>query len=231
MFTLPKKLYHAYIVEGALPDTTEHLVSLLTMHSESGVLNPNLLNLSFDTLKLKDMELVREWHSILGVGSAHKICIISAQFISRDAENALLKILEEPNTNTHFFILIPDASHMLDTTKSRAHVLVSKTEDYNTTRDSSFDAEKFIDMSYVDRLAFVATVVALHSKEKESTLFRAHGMRILVLMEHAYGMRFHSNRNLPRASFVLSELASLRNYMRTSGASVKMLLEHMSLVL
>lgn len=55
--------------------------------------------------------------------AAKTFFIISAEHITPEAQNALLKIIEEPPKETHFFILAPSVNTLLPTLRSRLQLI------------------------------------------------------------------------------------------------------------
>ena len=78
--------------------------------------------------------------------ASHRVFIIEdAHRMNEQAQNALLKVLEEPPKNVIFILLVPSKTLLLDTIISRC-VLLSLL-DLNFNQDEYFDmADKFIDL-------------------------------------------------------------------------------------
>ena len=67
-----------------------------------------------------------------------KIFVISTNSITREAQNSLLKIFEEPTEGTHFFLILSSSRILIPTLKSRLHVIPSissKGENENEKED------------------------------------------------------------------------------------------------
>lgn len=224
----PKNLYHSYIVEG----TPEVLVfSLQKMLQERGDIemhSADVLCQVYEAFSVDDSKKIKEWHSEKALGSAKRVCIIGAKFINHDAERTLLKILEEPQPGTHFFIVVPNKSLLLDTILSRAHVVRVDEESGSTSEKS---AQEFFNARPKQRIDLVAELIDLHKDSTGSGSLRYSAMHLINDLEKIIYERFKKNMSDGNAQFKLHELALAREYVSLPGASVKMILEHISLVL
>jgi len=223
----PQDLYHSYIVEGD-PDTT--ILSLLSMLRARGDLKANsseILCQTYDAFTIDDSRKVKEWHSEMGTGESKRICIIGAKFINHDAERTLLKIIEEPQVGTYFFIIVPNSLMLLDTILSRAHVVKTSLEE-----NSLFvkDATTFYKSSPKERIELVSNIIDEHKDKEGSGALRFSAIRLVNDLEKIIYDKFKKDNNDPEIKFALSELAKARDYLSLPGCSVKMILEHLALV-
>jgi hypothetical protein len=184
--------------------------------------------MSYESFTINDSLEIKDWHSRLGIGSGKKVCIISTKFINREAEQTLLKIIEEPASNTHFFIVIPDSSVLLPTIISRVHtVKVEQGEDNNIKKE----AISFIKSSPKERVDSVAVMIKENKDEENSGKLRHYATTFVDELEIFFHKRFKENLKDENTKFILDELKKSRGYLSTPGASVKMILEHLALVI
>lgn len=222
---LPRNLYHTYIIESHDSDTAQLLIDELESRSYIQKQSPDFLYQIHDAFAVSDSVRIKEWHSEKGLNENKRICIISTKFINHDAEQTLLKILEEPNTNTHFFIILPNASVLLDTIKSRAHIL--KIDENNITPKYS---EDFIKASIPDRLKIVEEVIEKNKENENSGGLRHEAISLINGIEKIIYKRWKSG-NDSNLSFILEELSKSREYLSIPGSSVKMILENIAIVI
>lgn len=223
----PTKLYHSYIVEGD-PTTTpfelrDYLISSGRINSDS----PDVFFELYEALDMDQSHGIREWHTLASSSGSSRVCIIGAKNINREAEQSLLKMLEEPGENTHFFLVIPDKSNVLPTILSRCHVVQAEKKDkYGSWVD------KFISASIKDRLDMVALVVKSAEDADTSATLRHEALNILNSLEGKIFIKYKQdiikNKNL---EWVVGEIIKSKKYLRNPGSSVKMLLEHIALVI
>ena len=224
----PQDLYHSYIVESSDTDTVFQLQKFL---EEKGYINKNssdLLCQSYDSFSISDSHIIKEWHSESGVDSKKRICIIGTKFINHDAERTLLKILEEPAVNTHFFIVIPNSLMLLDTIRSRAHIV--KIED---KKDNLIikNANEFISLKLKDRIDMIAKIIKDNENNDDSGGLRNSATILVNNLEQIFYQKFKENKNDEQIQFVLEELKNSREYLSLPGCSPKMILEHIALVI
>jgi len=131
----PKDLYHSYVIEGEPNETATKLLKFLEIRGEVEKGSPDVLCQNYESFTMNDVGQIKDWHSRLGITKSKKVCILATKFINREAEQALLKIIEEPAINTHFFIIVPDASLLLDTIISRVHVIKIKEKENDKNKE------------------------------------------------------------------------------------------------
>jgi DNA polymerase III delta prime subunit len=130
-----------------------------------------------------------------------------------EAQNALLKLLEEPNTHSLFYLIIPREDILLPTLRSRLHLVAH--EDDESSRVENTVYTSFKKLSYSDRLM---QIVERLDAEDQTWIH----MLIRGALQDA-----HASKN---AAFMRTILDT-ESYMHTPGCSKKMLLEHFALTL
>lgn len=227
-FVLPKELYHTYIVAG--DPVTDPLVirDELQKREEMSRDGGDFLFQIYDSLTVADSTFLKGWHSEGNVNTGKRICIIGAKAINREAENALLKMLEEPQSGTHFFIVVPEPEMLAETIRSRAHILKM---DIGTSR-SSTSARAFISASPEKRLLVIDELIKSHKDDETSGGLRYDALQLLSDIERTlYKERFIKNKTDTHLGKLLEEIGMLRGHLGLPGASVKMILEHLALVI
>jgi DNA polymerase III delta prime subunit len=136
--------------------------------------------------------------------------IIAYAGLTLDAQNALLKLLEDPPVTAQFFIIIDREELLIPTVRSR--LLIVAREDIQAIDAECLD---FFTFSVAERL----TLIANRMKNKDDVWARE---MIRAIEEKAY-----TDKNIP----VLKTLDELRPFYDTQGASRKMILEHLALML
>jgi len=224
----PENLYHSYIIEGDPTTAIPLLLSFLESRSDIGTQNPDILCQSYDSFTITDTPAIKDWHTKRGITDKKRICIIGTKFINHEAEQSLLKIIEEPQINTHLFIIVPNALLLLDTIRSRTHLV--KILD---SEDSYFKkiANEFISSKPSERLETVAKIIDDNKDNENSGGLRFQATELINEIEKLIYEKFKKDKNNINTHFTLDELQKSRLYLSTPGASVKMILEHIALVL
>lgn len=135
--------------------------------------------------------------------------VIVANGLTIEAQNALLKIFEEPPASAVFYLIVPDASLLLPTLRSRLIVL-----DAPGLASSQQLAKEFLALSYKDRLSLVADKV----KAKD-----------VAWMDGLLAELGSMSRDFDQVA--KQSLINSARYLKNRGASRKMLLEELALSL
>ena len=223
----PEDLYHSYIVEGNPEIISFGLKKFLEEKGEISIGSADLLFQMYDSFTVDDSHRIKEWHSEMKVNDKKRICIIGAKFINHDAERTLLKIIEEPNIGTHFFIVVPNASVLLDTIRSRAHI-VSMTDKGNIFVKL---AEDFLLLAPKNRIDLVAKIIKENKNEESSGNLRFVAIGIINEIEKNIFNKLKKTPNNENLIFIVEELEKNREFLDNPGSSVKMILENIALLL
>lgn len=200
-------LHHAYVIEGEESSVLPELLEFFENHLKVDVhKDPDIHINSYDTFYIEDGQIIR---NLASLSSDRQIFVLSFRFITKEAQNSLLKLLEEPTPNTTFFLVVPNTSILLSTVLSRLYPLKVESS-YDTG-----EAKEFLKMNMVDRAIFFEDIIK--EKDKSSALiFLGNLERELYSMENMYP--------------ALSEVQIAEKYMYDRSASVKMLLEYVAAV-
>lgn len=224
----PIDLYHSYVIEGDPNITKDELLGFLELRGEINKNSPDVICQMYESFTMDDTDQIKEWHSKLGVSNGKKVCIIATKFINREAEQSLLKIIEEPSSNTHFFIIIPDSSVLLPTIISRVHVI--KTKEYQNREMNQF-VLNFLNISSAERIKKVAEIIEKNKDKENSGQLRYYATQFVNGIESEIYKKFKKDISDEKNKFILEELQKSREFLSTPGASVKMILEHLALII
>lgn len=186
--------------------------------AESGYINnlpletTELLVLKFETLSINDVRQVIQMAFVKPLSAPTKTIVIEADLIAIEAQQALLKIVEEPPVTTKFIIVLPSTENVIPTLLSR----LAQPETYQEKmRVTNPFFTIFQTSSFAARLECITHI----TKNKESK-------QIELLRDGV--LWFLSNTPTSAQSAILLECIT-RLTMR--GASKKMLLEEIALTL
>ena len=233
-------LHHAYLIEGA---ETDVLDSLLQFLEDAGIKtrgNSDFIHLHIDAFKMEDARNLKAHEKERGFSDSKKIFVISANSILLEAQNALLKVFEEPIPNTHFFVIVPDINSLIRTLVSRFYVIKAAPTPKGVGVPTASVGEKFLSMSRAQRLEFIKEMiqepeastleevgVPTVSVDKDLDSVRAKSLKFLNTLELALHNKLLA-RNLPPKSF--GHFFKVREILRIPGSSVKNLMESVALV-
>jgi DNA polymerase III delta prime subunit len=169
---------------------------------------------------IDEARLLREHALLRPIAGEEKFFIIAVDALTREAQNALLKTLEDPTPGTYFFLLLPSAETLVLTLRSRLEIVRG-----HTPRTSAHDqARAFLAAPLAERLERAAVLAEALAKEKTTR-------ESVVAFIGALSVAARKEKVFPRdRTTALQEIARIEGYARDRSASVKMLLEHLAIV-
>lgn len=175
-----------------------------------------IINKKYDMLKIADAREIKS----LQYEKTDKpsLFVLEFSFINREAQNALLKVLEEPSSNTYFILVFPDRSKILSTLLSRLH-MVSYVPDQDF--DNNFvSVVEFKSLSLQKRFELIKTKT---DKKKDDVISKKDVLIFLDELEY-----IESEKDIP-SSQLLETFFLSRNSLHANGASMKMVLDMIAL--
>ena len=218
-------LHHGYALVGDRAESRRRLERFLNESlSFSTVGNPDFHNFDAAALAIDDSRMIREAALRRSFGE-RSIFIISFDALTREAGNALLKTLEEPAPNVHFFIIIPSAETLLPTLRSRLAILnVGGGAAGASSPEEEKRAEVFMRAALPERLAIVR---ALREENERGEGGESSTREFLAQMERYV----HASLPFGGDAIALTAFLLVRRYATDRGASEKLLLEHLAVAL
>ena len=211
-------LHHAYLILSET-DVREDVLRFVIEHLNIAVRgNPDVCVREYGTFGIDDVREIQSLESKRPSAGEKKIFVLSMNTITREAQNALLKTLEEPTSGTHFFILMRSSETLLPTLLSRMHVVGLPEK-----APASAFAKQFLSSSAPERLALIEDIIA--SKNKSDALELVNRLE----SELYGGTDFVKDESVPTEAF--EALRSVRSYLADQSSSVKILLEYLSVTL
>ncbi len=167
-----------------------------------------------DSLGIDDVRTLTEKSIQRPFESDVCVFVIVARIITVQAQNALLKLFEEPPVHSQFYVVLPPTVSLLPTLRSRlAELGINK--NYEQKENEAFTM--FLNASYAERLSSIAE----HTKIKD----------VVWAEEIVVGCEYFAHTTTKNKTQILTSVLLVRSYIGTNGASSKMLLEELALVL
>jgi DNA polymerase III delta prime subunit len=205
-------IHHAYLVEGDREAVRTGLLDFLGTHFKLPLVgNPDLWHKQFETFSIDDARNLREVQSNRPVAGDKKIFIIEARSLTVEAQNSLLKVLEEPTEGTHIFIVLPSVEIVLPTLRSRVMIISER-----DTTGKNKDAQQFLKASLSERLEIIGEIAEEKDKAKAQNLIEG----LIAELHQKKGNEKY-----------LQELLKCRMYINDRSPSIKLLLEHIACIL
>jgi len=217
--------HHAYLIEGErevlVPELLDFLESEWNFITKG---NPDFWTESYDTFGIDDARAVRELQSRKPIGDK-KILLIQTSFFTREAQNALLKVLEEPSDSTIFFIITQNTESLLPTLKSRLFIFPQNPQRRVLCTDKGLSfVEEFLAANPAMRTELFKDII--EEKDKNAAI------SFLNSLEFALHSQLGGRApKLGKETLVFEEIQKCRSYLNDRAPSVKMILEHIALVI
>ncbi|MEN9912867.1 MAG: hypothetical protein RLY66_275 [Candidatus Parcubacteria bacterium] len=221
--------HHAYLLIGSDPHRLTLISILEKDHDISAQANPDFFDRSYQNLTIDDARELKSLHSTRPISiSGKKIFIIMTNAATVEAQNALLKLLEEPAEYAHFFLIVPSAHILLPTIKSRMkEVQVEgskgrKVERSTGDSENLEEAQKFLKISSAKRLEVVKKLMEDITKEKKTK-------QDAIDFLNAIQAVVYEEKGIKEGQKSLEAIEVARKYIYDRAPSVKMLLEYVAL--
>jgi DNA polymerase III delta prime subunit len=181
--------------------------------------NPDFFHEVFEIMGIDNSRKIKENHlSKSFIKDGKKIFIIECSGITHEAQNSLLKIFEEPNENSHFFLIMPSPNVLLPTLLSRIFILKKDKED---NKESMIQALKFLELSKTKKIDFVDEMAKDISDEKITKKDIQEFLNSLESILYENGIEENKS--------ILKSIIKARDYMNDRSPSIKQLLEYIAL--
>lgn len=218
-----KHLHHFYLLDTQKSEAEDVIKKYLDENLEKSA-TPVYTFEVYETFTVEDARNLKTVATEAGDESAPRIVGITASSFTGEALQALLKTFEEPAPHVHFFVSYPGIKNLPDTIRSRAEIITT-----DKKFEIDFDAKKFIKKNSAERLKDVAKFIDRHEDDESSGALRAEAKEILIALLNE--LRENSTKDMSgfkqKSKIILSFLPPLEG----RGANVKMILEHIALVI
>lgn len=201
--------HHAYLhrVTNVEKDAVETFVQTLAV-TDVEYFSPEAFGID-DVRTLTDMSFIRP------VQGDIRLIVVLLKSISTEAQQALLKLLEEPPSSTTFVFCVHSSLYLLPTLLSRFHQQDNSFSD-NTERSKAF--EEFCSKAITERLTEITTRLA--AKDKNWVEELKHSL-----------LSWLTTKPQKVDVQTLSWLYYIGEHLQTRGASNKILLEELAITM
>jgi len=214
--------HHAYLLIGGDSIRVE-LISILEKKFKVATHgNPDFDAKQYENFTIDDARELKSLASLMPVNPGGKrIFIVTMNAITVEAQNALLKLLEEPAEYVHFFLIVPSAHLLLPTVRSRLSMIGNSGQSENESVGLA-DAKKFLTMMPPKRLEIIKSLVEDITKEKKT---KQDAIDFLNNIQSVV----YGSKGSKSGKQALETIEKARTYMNDRAPSLKMLLEYVAL--
>ncbi|MFH1178137.1 MAG: hypothetical protein V1711_00205 [bacterium] len=231
--------HHAFVIEAEAEDgikmAQEWAVKELGMKIQN---NPDVIVLRYGLLTIDDARKIFEVTAGAAFAGEHRVIIIAASRAYHEAQNALLKLFEEPSSNTFLFLIFPSLGGLLPTLRSRVQIMNTSLDIGSPTSDVGLPmsyipkgAEEFIRANKEKRSAIIKKLTSGKDEEERRELRDEAITMINGIESIAYSTTQNVGFTKSNIRELLSDIAILRTHLYDRSAPVRMILEHLSLVI
>lgn len=187
----------------------------------SGPSNPDIFVFRYALFSVDDARKVIRLSDQAAVTGERKLVVIAADRLFHEAQNALLKLFEEPPPDTTLVLVVPTAGILLSTLRSRLLPLAG-----DEARVSD-EARAFIAASGAEREKMVAKLLERAKSDKDEEKQAARG-EALRLVEGLAAVAYSAWKEKGSAEFALfaRELDRFIPILHERSAPLKPILEH-----
>ncbi len=225
-------LHHAYLITGTIKGNLSYLHDAIKNIIGVDIKSYPDYHLYFtSSFSVDDSRLIIEKQktkSFVGSpenGTGMRFFVIAAHSFTTEAQNGLLKVLEEPVSGNHFFILTTTEDVLLSTLRGRLHHIEGEKLSYD---DLDGWCNSFINADIVTRLLMVEKFLKEGEKNNDEKLIRHRSRDVLNQIEKIFFDQIltnQKNQNLAISKF-LTELIKMKEYLNETSASPRLIFEY-----
>jgi len=208
-----QELEGAYLVAGG-PGAVSEILALLERTGVEVHGNPDLYVRTYAQFGIDEARELRERASSRAISGLRRVFIIAAPGMTNEAQNALLKTLEEPPAGAVLIFIVPSPETLLPTLRSRAQTLLVGNE---REGEELVDVKKFLAATSQKRLDMLAPLLEKGEDEKRD-------------VGAILGFLSSVEQSLKKNPAGLTAVYRARKYIADKGALVKPLLEQVALL-
>jgi len=221
--------HHAYLVVGDLEESftdVRYCIESLFGCSIEG--HPDVTIVREDRLGIGESRTLRDEHARAPVLASKRVFVIIAHALTPEAQNALLKTLEEPVSTALFFLIVPDDRHLVATLRSR----MSRVEGAVPREEYGTSARDFLGRAPHARMQFIADLVVGYDEPETKQEVRKRFHRFTDALERELHAILHAKHDTVTQVAVreaLAEVLLVRGYCDDPAAALRLLGEHLAL--
>jgi len=207
------KFHHGYLLAGDFERQKKaaYDAARVILNSENPEAHPDFFYAEYGLFGIEDSLILRQRAGNRPFSGESKVFILQVFSFSREAENALLKLFEEPTSGTYFFLIVPYIHTVIPTLLSRL-IIIKPGEGRGVPAGDLSLAKEFLSSSSKKRFDIISAL----KEDKEKTISFLNTLEVSL--------------DEVKSREELEELMRSRGYILDRAPSLKMILEHLALV-
>lgn len=218
--------HHSFVIEAGAEEGIVVAKAWATQELEMIVeKNPDVAVLRYGLFSVADARRVTELASGAPFKGESKVLIIAAGRAYHEAQNALLKLFEEPPAGAYLFLIMPSLGGLLPTLRSRVVELGARAASQGAEIPEAVTA--FITATKEKRSALIKKLASGKDEEER----REHRAEAIAIVNGIEAAAYAAQKRGDKVAALLSDIATFRTYLYDRSAPVRMILEHLALVI
>ena len=232
--------HHAYVIEGEAEDGIGRALGFaereLALSAEA---NPDVIVRRYGLFSVEDARELAGIARLSSTTGGAQAIVVSATRLFHEAQNALLKLFEEPPPDTYLFLVVPSAGMLLPTMRSRVMALPEDGKNAKKAKkvqkENQGIAEAFLGATAAAREKLVAKLLAQakSDKDEEKQAARADALALaegLARAAHAKWLAAKPESAEEKSlRAYLADLDSFIPILHERSAPLKLIFEHLAL--
>lgn len=212
--------HHAYLLKDEGEAWAKLAGELAELIGGAPGTHPDFSYHQFESLGIKESRQLRAEQTGRALVGERRFIAVRFTSATPEAQQALLKAIEEPTPGTSWFFITPAPQELLATFLSRVWQLEA-----GQTEDEAIPPAtlQFLKAAYPERLAQIEKLV---KKEGKRTL----AIELVDGLAAWARLELDFTKLTPDWQLALHELTQVRTYLADKAATVRLLLEHLALV-
>lgn len=219
--------HHAFVLEGdrisGIAAARAHAHTELSIVGDN---HPDFILLEYGLFSVDDAREVARFASTAPSAGEAKMITLAVTRVFHEAQNALLKVFEEPPEGVTLALIVPSLGQLLPTLRSRVLVLSSP-----DTGEGG--GEHFLSLDTAGREKFLSSLLERTKSDKDEVKQAARGS-FLALVEDLSRQLYQKRIEGDTSEFLAETLADIDAFLpilHERSAPLKLIAEHLILVL
>jgi DNA polymerase III delta prime subunit len=205
--------HHAYIIEGNSDSVIDRLGAILNGVGISTKGSPDYFLWKNEVFGINEARDLKERQSRKNI-DGKQIFIVKSDTITREAQNALLKVFEEPCRDTYFFLVVSSADIIIPTLKSRMIVTLDSAR-------KDLKEDKYRNILHTDKASRMEILRDIVENKD-----RREALRMLDSMEMSLSDIVGDFDDKEELEIVFKNISNARALIRKRQGSLKLLMEN-----
>jgi hypothetical protein len=224
--------HHAYFIAGETEEGIQAAYEFV--EAELGITttsNADVMTLRHGLLSVDDARALRALADLSPTTGSQKALIVSASRLFHEAQNALLKLFEEPPEGTTIILVLPAEGLLLPTLRSRLLPLPSKGMAGKASSQLPKEAGDFIYASKTEREKIIEKILTRTKSDKDdekqvARLSAIHILEGLILQTHEQWLVETNAGKKKTLRLFLDDLDAFMPILHERSAPLKLIFEH-----